>query len=117
MLGDGVNSIIDAQWDSNWTYTFQGGILFAAVMLNLVVRNAARMVFSPLMSEHLLEVEGLSKYYGEHHRAERHLGARQRGRGHVRPRDNGPAKSSFIKILSGCTTNTSDVPPVPRRRR
>jgi simple sugar transport system permease protein len=41
MLGMVQLGIIDAQWDSNWTYTFQGGILFAAVMLNLVVRNRA----------------------------------------------------------------------------
>jgi simple sugar transport system permease protein len=42
MLGMVQLGIIDAQWDSNWTYTFQGGILFAAVMLNLVVRNRAQ---------------------------------------------------------------------------
>ena len=34
MLGMVQLGIIDAQWDSNWTYTFQGAILFAAVMLN-----------------------------------------------------------------------------------
>jgi simple sugar transport system permease protein len=38
MLGMVGLGIIDAQWDSNWTYTFQGGILFAAVMLNTFVR-------------------------------------------------------------------------------
>ena len=31
MLGMVQLGIIDAQWDSNWTYTFQGAILFAAV--------------------------------------------------------------------------------------
>jgi simple sugar transport system permease protein len=41
MLGMVQLGIIDAQWDSNWTYTFQGGILFAAVLLNTVVRNRA----------------------------------------------------------------------------
>ena len=41
MLGMVQLGIIDAQWDSNWTYTFQGGILFAAVLLNLAVRNRA----------------------------------------------------------------------------
>jgi simple sugar transport system permease protein len=41
MLGMVQLGIIDAQWDSNWTYTFQGGILFAAVLLNLFVRNRA----------------------------------------------------------------------------
>ena len=34
MLGMVQLGIIDSQWDSNWTYTFQGAILFAAVMLN-----------------------------------------------------------------------------------
>ena len=42
MLGMVQLGIIDAQWDSNWTYTFQGGILFAAVLLNLAVRNRAQ---------------------------------------------------------------------------
>jgi simple sugar transport system permease protein len=42
MLGMVQLGIIDAQWDSNWTYTFQGGILFAAVLLNLTVRNRAQ---------------------------------------------------------------------------
>jgi simple sugar transport system permease protein len=42
MLGMVQLGIIDAQWDSNWTYTFQGGILFAAVMLNTLVRSRAQ---------------------------------------------------------------------------
>src|SRR5438128_3011372 len=42
MLGMVQLGIIDAQWDSNWTYTFQGGILFAAVMLNAVIRSRAQ---------------------------------------------------------------------------
>jgi simple sugar transport system permease protein len=42
MLGMVQLGIIDAQWDSNWTYTFQGAILFAAVLLNLFVRNRAQ---------------------------------------------------------------------------
>jgi simple sugar transport system permease protein len=42
MLGMVQLGIIDAQWDSNWTYTFQGGILFAAVLLNTVVRSRAQ---------------------------------------------------------------------------
>jgi simple sugar transport system permease protein len=42
MLGMVQLGIVDAQWDSNWTYTFQGGILFAAVVLNLFVRNRAQ---------------------------------------------------------------------------
>src|SRR5438128_2725038 len=42
MLGMVQLGIIDAQWDSNWTFTFQGGILFAAVMLNLLVRQRAQ---------------------------------------------------------------------------
>ena len=31
-----------AQWDSNWTYTFEGAILFAAVILNTVIRSRAQ---------------------------------------------------------------------------
>jgi simple sugar transport system permease protein len=42
MLGMVQLGIIDANWDSNWTYTFQGGILFAAVVLNLFVRSRAQ---------------------------------------------------------------------------
>jgi len=44
MLGMVQLGIIDAQWDSNWTYTFQGAILFAAVLLNAVVRARALKV-------------------------------------------------------------------------
>jgi simple sugar transport system permease protein len=44
MLGMVQLGIIDSQWDSNWTFTFQGGILFAAVLLNLFVRNRAQKV-------------------------------------------------------------------------
>ena len=42
ILGMVQLGIIDAQWDSNWTYTFEGAILFAAVLLNTVVRNRAQ---------------------------------------------------------------------------
>jgi simple sugar transport system permease protein len=42
MLGMVQLGIIDAQWDSNWTYTFQGAILFAAVLLNTFVRTRAQ---------------------------------------------------------------------------
>jgi simple sugar transport system permease protein len=41
MLGMVQLGIIDSQWDSNWTYTFQGAILFGAVLLNTFVRNRA----------------------------------------------------------------------------
>jgi simple sugar transport system permease protein len=44
MLGMVQLGIIDAQWDSNWTYTFQGAILFLAVILNMVVRKRAQTV-------------------------------------------------------------------------
>src|SRR4029078_2261671 len=44
MLGMVQLGIIDAQWDSNWTYTFQGAILFLAVILNMVVRRRAPSV-------------------------------------------------------------------------
>src|SRR5437870_11282384 len=42
MLGMVQLGIVDAQWDSNWTFTFQGAILFAAVMLNTLVRARAQ---------------------------------------------------------------------------
>ena len=42
MLGMVQLGIIDAQWDSNWTYTFQGAILFVAVMLNTSSAAARR---------------------------------------------------------------------------
>jgi simple sugar transport system permease protein len=42
MLGMVQLGIVDAQWDSNWTYTFQGAILFAAVLLNSAVRSRAQ---------------------------------------------------------------------------
>jgi simple sugar transport system permease protein len=42
MLGMVQLGIIDAQWDSNWTYTFQGAILFLAVILNMFVRRRAQ---------------------------------------------------------------------------
>ena len=41
MLGMVQLGIIFAEWDSNWTFTFQGAILFAAVMLNTVIRTRA----------------------------------------------------------------------------
>jgi len=44
MLGMVQLGIVDAQWDSNWTYTFQGAILFAAVLLNTFVRARAQRV-------------------------------------------------------------------------
>src|SRR5919202_648600 len=42
MLGMVQLGIVDAQWDSNWTYTFQGAILFAAVLLNTLIRARAQ---------------------------------------------------------------------------
>ena len=39
MLGMVQLGIVDSQWDSNWTFTFQGMILFVAVMLNTLIRN------------------------------------------------------------------------------
>jgi simple sugar transport system permease protein len=42
MLGMVQLGIILSQWDSNWTYTFQGAILFAAVLLNTFVRSRAQ---------------------------------------------------------------------------
>ncbi|HEU5278327.1 MAG TPA: ABC transporter permease [Gaiellaceae bacterium] len=42
MLGMVQLGIVDSQWDSNWTFTFQGGILFAAVLLNTWIRSRAQ---------------------------------------------------------------------------
>jgi simple sugar transport system permease protein len=42
MLGMVQLGIVFAQWDSNWTYTFQGVILFLAVLLNTLIRNRAQ---------------------------------------------------------------------------
>jgi simple sugar transport system permease protein len=42
MLGMVQLGIVDAQWDSNWTYAFQGAILFGAVLLNTFVRARAQ---------------------------------------------------------------------------
>ena len=42
MLGMVQLGIIDSQWDSNWTYAFQGAILFSAVMLNTLLRSRAQ---------------------------------------------------------------------------
>src|ERR671930_241771 len=42
MLGMVQLGIVFAQWDSNWTYTFQGAILFAAVVLNTLIRRPAQ---------------------------------------------------------------------------
>jgi simple sugar transport system permease protein len=44
MLGMVQLGIIDAQWDSNWTFTFQGAILFVAVILNTLIRARAQKV-------------------------------------------------------------------------
>jgi simple sugar transport system permease protein len=42
MLGMVQLGIVYSQWDSNWTYTFQGVILFLAVILNTFVRKRAQ---------------------------------------------------------------------------
>lgn len=42
MLGMVQLGIVFAQWDSNWTFTFQGVILFLAVLLNMLIRNRAQ---------------------------------------------------------------------------
>jgi simple sugar transport system permease protein len=44
MLGMVQLGIVDAQWDSNWTFTFQGAILFVAVILNTMIRSRAQKV-------------------------------------------------------------------------
>src|SRR5438477_5254084 len=42
MLGMVQLGIVYAQWDSNWTFTFQGVILFLAVLLNTLIRTRAQ---------------------------------------------------------------------------
>jgi simple sugar transport system permease protein len=42
MLGMVQQGIVFANWDSNWTYAFQGAILFAAVVLNTLIRSRAQ---------------------------------------------------------------------------
>src|SRR5256885_14087766 len=42
ILGMVQLGIVDAQWDSNWTFTFHDAMLFAAVMLNTLVRSRAQ---------------------------------------------------------------------------
>jgi simple sugar transport system permease protein len=42
MLGMVQLGIVYAEWDSNWTFTFQGAILFAAVLLNTLIRSRAQ---------------------------------------------------------------------------
>jgi simple sugar transport system permease protein len=42
MLGMVQLGIVDAQWDSNWTYAFEGAILFSAVVLNTLLRSRAQ---------------------------------------------------------------------------
>jgi simple sugar transport system permease protein len=42
MLGMVQLGIVFAQWDSNWTFTFQGVILFLAVLLNTLIRTRAQ---------------------------------------------------------------------------
>jgi simple sugar transport system permease protein len=42
MLGMVQLGIVFSQWDSNWTFTFQGVILFLAVVLNTLIRNRAQ---------------------------------------------------------------------------
>lgn len=42
MLGMVQLGIVFSQWDSNWTFTFQGVILFLAVMLNTLMRSRAQ---------------------------------------------------------------------------
>jgi simple sugar transport system permease protein len=42
MLGMVQQGVVFSQWDSNWTYTFLGSILFAAVILNTLIRSRAQ---------------------------------------------------------------------------
>ena len=99
MLGMVQLGIIDAQWDSNWTFTFQGGILFAAVHAQHLIRSRAQR--SEMTMAHLLEADHISKYYGNIvalNDISAHVDA---GEVTCILGDNGAGKSSFIKILSG----------------
>jgi simple sugar transport system permease protein len=42
MLGMVQQGVVFSQWDSNWTFTFLGTILFLAVILNTVIRSRAQ---------------------------------------------------------------------------
>src|SRR2546428_2430501 len=42
MPGMGQLAVVDAHWGSDWDFTFQGAILFAAVLLNTLVRSRAQ---------------------------------------------------------------------------
>ena len=103
MLGMVQIGIILAEWDSNWTFTFQGAILFAAVLLNAVIRNRAEKaeMTETATTPSLLEADGISKYYGNVvalNDISAHVDA---GEVTCILGDNGAGKSSFIKILSG----------------
>ena len=86
ILGMVQLGIVDAQWDSNWTYTFQGAILFAAVLLNTV--DPQPRAESPMSdaTPHLLEVDGISQVLRQRRRAQGHHDLRERRRGDVHPR-------------------------------
>ena len=85
MLGMVQLGIIDSQWDSNWTYTFQGAILFAAVLLNTVdpqprAEGPMSARAAPARGRRDLEV------LRQRRRAEGHHDARERRRGDLHPR-------------------------------
>ena len=86
MLGMVQLGIIFAQWDSNWTYTFQGAILFAAVMLNTVDPQPRAEERDERLEPHLLEADGISKYYGNVVALKDISALRERRRGDVHPR-------------------------------
>ena len=115
MLGMVQLGIIDAQWDSNWTYTFQGAILFVAVILNMLVRSTSADSQMNAANRICSKATRLAKYYGNIvalRDISMHVDA---GEVTCILGDNGAGKSSLIKILSG--VHQHDDGRVARRRR
>ena len=100
ILGMVQLGIVDSQWDSNWTYAFEGAILFAAVLLNTV--DPQPRAEGPMSAPaHLLEVDGICKYYGNVVALKDITTYVNAGEVTCILGDNGAGKSTFIKILSG----------------
>ena len=105
MLGMVQLGIVYAQWDSNWTFTFQGvDPLPRGDAEHADPRPRAESQMSETANTngtHLLEVESVSKYFGNVvalKDVSLHVNA---GEVTCILGDNGAGKSSFIKIVSG----------------
>ena len=107
MLGMVQLGIIDAQWDSNWTYAFQGRDPVQRRRAEHPApqpRAESQMTMSRPSGNgkaHLLEVEAISKYYGNIVALKDISTFVNAGEVTCILGDNGAGKSSFIKILSG----------------